>query len=452
MPIETGSIVGGKYRVASSIGRGGMGEVFAARRLADDADVAMKFVSRRVVDDTLMARLELEAIAARRVKSTFVPEVYDVDRTEEGELYLVMRLLHGISLSQRLRDRGVLSWTEVRPILEDVLQGLADAHAAGVVHRDLKPGNVFLEALDEPTVPQTSLHALAQSAPPPQRAFILDFGVCKLDGSDAEKLTVTGESVGTVTYVAPEQIRGASDVDGRADLYSVALIVFEALCGRLPFEATTQMAILAEKLEGKPKRLRDYAQVTVPEKLDAFLSRGLARKPDERFASALEMLRAVRLLGAATEPPRAIIPLPTGGNNLPSETVLTAVSHARAPTLGSKAGLAVAAVAGAIAVVVLLFLLRDAISGPPPQRPEIISAATTPPVDDTPSAPAASATDTVVPIDMDEPLPGDASPGAHATPHVRGHVIRPGATSTAPDQHARKPAPSATHITTEPRY
>ncbi len=458
MPIEPGSIVGGKYRVASSIGRGGMGEVFSARRVADGAMVAMKVVSRRVVDDTLMARLEREAVAARRVKSMYVPEVFDVDRTEEGELYLVMRLLHGTSLSQRMRDRGVLSWAELRPIAEDVLQGLADAHAAGIVHRDLKPGNVFLEAVDAPTVPQSSLTPLALAAPASQRAFILDFGVCKLDASDGEKLTVTGESVGTVTYMAPEQIRGASNVDGRADLYSVALILFEALCGRLPFDATTQMAILAEKLEGKPKRLRDFSQVSVPEKLDTLLAKGLARKPEDRFASAMEMLRAIRLLGPATEPPRVIGGLPPPGT-LPTETVLTAVSSPRAPTLGSRAGVVVAGVAGAIAVLVLLALVRDAVSGPRPP-PEIVgngtSTATAPATGPAPTADPSidpSALEAQIPLDMDDIGDAGLVPGHGTSGALRpagGKIIRrppPVGTGTA-----KKPQPSATHITTQPRY
>jgi len=251
--------------------------------------------------------------------------------------------------------------------------------------------------------------------------------------------------------MAPEQIRGASNVDGRADLYSVALIVFEALCGRLPFEATTQMAILAEKLEAKPKRLRDFAQVVVPEKLDALLAKGLARKPEERFASAMEMLRAVRLLGPATEPPRAIVPMPTGGHGLPSETVLTAVSQARTPTLGSKAGVAVAAVTGAIAVLVLLVLLRDVISPPPRPPPEIVGAATSPPTVTVPAVtdPPPSSAEVVVPVDMDDLVDAGARPKPHLT--GVGTIRRPG-TGTAGTGTIKKPQPSATHITTQPRY
>src|SRR5262245_31649221 len=181
-----------------------MGEVFAARRRSDGAEVAIKVVSRTLVDDTLMGRLYREAVAAGHIKSDRIPEVFEVGRTHDGELFLVMRLLHGVTLSQRMRDRGsVMMWDEVRLIVLDVLAGLVDAHAAGVVHRDLKPGNVFLEPFDPPTVPK---HIdLASVVVPTERAIILDFGVCKLDRPDTEKLTMTGEAVGTVAYMAPEQ-------------------------------------------------------------------------------------------------------------------------------------------------------------------------------------------------------------------------------------------------------
>ena len=444
MPIAPGSILGNKYRIADSIGRGGMGEVFSAHRVADGAEVAVKVVSRRVVDTTLMVRLEREAIAARRVRSAYVPEVYDVDHTDEGELYLVMRRLHGVSLSQRLKDRGVLAWSELSPLVEDVLQGLSDAHTAGVVHRDLKPGNIFLEPVEAPTIPSGNLIAMAASRPSPERAIILDFGVCKLDASDGEKLTVTGESVGTITYMAPEQIRGASDVDARADLYSVALIVFEALTGRLPFEATGQMAILAEKLEGKPKRLRDFAQVTVPGALDALLSKGLARKPDDRFASAMEMLRAIRLLGPPTEMPRAPLSSPTRRDSAPPDTVLTAVSQVRAPTVGSKVGLALAGIAAVSALAVLAFIVHD-VTRPPavPSEEELgpVVASVAPSKASEPRlvAPLAPlATADTPPLDM------DALPDAGKAPRVGPRVMRPSGTVS--------PKHSGAHITTQPRY
>ncbi len=127
--------------------------------------------------------------------------------------------------------------------------------------------------------------------------MVLDFGVCKTDTVDAEHLTGTGESIGTVAYMAPEQIRGASKVDDRADLYAFGVLVFEMLCGRLPHDGPSQMAILASKLENEPARLRDCARVPIPEGLDALVAKALVRDPKNRFASAQELLKAWRKLG-----------------------------------------------------------------------------------------------------------------------------------------------------------
>ena len=144
--IGPGEILGGKYRLEDPIGRGGMGEVFEAIRLDTGKHVAIKVVNRSLLDTTLVERLRREAEAARRVQSEFVPQLYDVQKTPDGELFLVMERLHGETLSARLRARErSLTWAEVFRLGEDVLRGLHDAHAAGVVHRDLKPGNIFLE-------------------------------------------------------------------------------------------------------------------------------------------------------------------------------------------------------------------------------------------------------------------------------------------------------------------
>jgi serine/threonine-protein kinase len=132
--------------------------------------------------------------------------------------------------------------------------------------------------------------------------MVLDFGVCKMDTVDTEHLTGTGEAIGTVAYMAPEQIRGASKVDDRADLYAFGVLVFEMVCGRLPHDGPTQMAILASKLEREPARLRDASGVPTPEGLDALVARALVRDPSARFTSAQELLKAWRALGAADRP------------------------------------------------------------------------------------------------------------------------------------------------------
>ena len=255
-----------------------MGHVFSATDLETTAAVAVKVVSRVFFDDVLMARLHREAEAAAIIRSDYVPHVLEVSETEEREVFLVMERLMGEPLSAKMRSTGPMPWGEVSKIAEDILRGLIDAHTAGIVHRDLKPSNVFL-AIKRGRV----------------RAMILDFGVCKIDvRGDAERLTGTGESIGTVAYMAPEQIRGASKVDDRADLYAFGALVFEMLCGRLPHEGPSQMAILASKLEKEAARLRDCAQVEVPAGLDELLAKTLAREPAERPASAQDLLKAWR--------------------------------------------------------------------------------------------------------------------------------------------------------------
>ncbi len=289
MSLEVGSVLRGKYLLDESIGRGGMGEVFAATD-QDGRRVAIKVVRRLGTDEHLMARLHREAEAAWRVRSAYVPELLEVDTTEEGELFLVMELLEGETLAQRLSSRNAaLPWSDVVRIGEDVLLGLIDAHEAGVVHRDLKPGNIFLETLAGGLV----------------RAKILDFGVCKLDMHDGERLTTTGEAVGTISYMAPEQIRSASKVDARADVYGFGMLVFEALSGRLPHDASGQIAMIASKLERPAKHVKDTSRVPFPPGLDALVAKCLERKPQDRFASARDVLASWRSFGAPTLAPKS---------------------------------------------------------------------------------------------------------------------------------------------------
>lgn len=270
-----------------------MGQVFSATDLQDKSECAVKVVSRLLVDDTMMVRLHREAEAAARIQSDYVPRVLHVSDTYERELFLVMERLHGEPLSQTIRDRGALPWDEVRKVGEDILRGLIDAHTAGIVHRDLKPSNVFLSERGGRL-----------------RAFILDFGVCKMAGVDHERLTGTGESIGTVAYMAPEQIRGAARVDERADLYAFGALVFEMLTGRLPHEGPSQMAILASKLEKGAPRLSDHVLVDIPEGLDALVAKSLARDPQDRQSSAQDLLKAWRVVSKGQLTPA---PSSTGG-------------------------------------------------------------------------------------------------------------------------------------------
>jgi hypothetical protein len=361
--IQVGDVLRGKYRLESSIGRGGMGEVFCAHDMQANRRVAVKVVSRTIIGDILMARLQREAIAAVRVRSDYVPQLLDVDTTEDGEVFLVMELLRGQTLTARLKQRGNLTWEETLALGSDVLHGLIDAHAAGVVHRDLKPSNIFLE--------------LARPGSG-ERAKILDFGVCKLDAPDGEKLTTTGESVGTVAYMAPEQIRGASKVDQRADLYSFGTVVFEALSGRMAHDASGQMALLASKLERPALRLSDCSLAPLPDGLDSLIARTLARDPNERPSTAVELLGLWESLGHATIEPRTqpVLTLDPDldGPGLPgaTQTSLTAgtgTMMTRGGHAQSRVPLVVAAGAVAMSLGVFGAMLGARAPGPQPTGP-----------------------------------------------------------------------------------
>ncbi len=456
MAVKPGDILGNKYRVDALIGRGGMGHVFAATDTSGPSPpVAIKVVSRLVFDETLMARLHREAEAAARIRSEYVPRVLEVSNTAEQEMFLVMERLVGEPLSQHMRDKGPLPWPEVMRIGEDVLRGLIDAHTAGVVHRDLKPSNVFL-ALKGGRI----------------RAMVLDFGVCKMDTVDTQHLTGTGESIGTVAYMAPEQIRGASKVDDRADLYAFGVLVFEMLCGRLPHDGPSQMAILASKLENDPARVRDCSRVPVPDGLDALVAKALVRDPRARFASAQELLKAWRKLGAAdvASAPAAMADTevtihdphdaPTtvghgyheetahgGGGMIPIEAHPTQTALTGGISLGKGSGsgrvaFALAAFALLIgAATVIAFFAR----GPASARG---AAAAGVPTESVPEAPSTSTSTSTSTSD------GAGEPGAIASDQGEIESEDAAVKVRAPKGRTGRPAPrsSGPHITSQPRY
>jgi serine/threonine-protein kinase len=424
-----------------------MGEVFESTTLSTGQRVAIKVVNRTFRDPMLVERLRREAEAARRVQSEFVPQLYDVGTTPDGELFLVMELLQGETLASRLANRGgVLTWDEVFQLGEDVARGLFDAHAAGVIHRDLKPGNIFIEPDSERG----------------ERARILDFGVCKLDVHEGESLTTTGEAVGTIAYMAPEQIRGASRVDERADLYAFAMVVFEALCGRLAYDALGSIALLASKLEKPARRFSELARVPVPAGLDALLARCLSRTPAGRPASAFELLKEWRALGPATVAP----PPPSSASHLSEVATETGVTAPRTlPStarirVGGRAGLLVAGGALLASLVVLGFALRPGLrpavaaveertlgAAAPAVQPESIAM----PDPASPSATSVNDLPQVV-------LAVSALPVAVALPEVdAGAAARPAA-ARPPRKRTWTPSPVPRHpkadpqIVTEPRY
>jgi serine/threonine-protein kinase len=286
-----------------------MGEVWAAVGPAPDGierEVAIKvLLARAAMKPDLVRRFEREATIASAITSPYVCQLIEVARAEDGAHLLVFEHLSGESLADRLKREQYLPFSEVGPIIEDVLQGLAAAHAAGVIHRDLKPGNIFLEQLPAPSeqayAPPSGGFGFGSTPPDPprrERAKILDFGISKLSRREKEEPTLTAfdATLGSFAYMAPEQVRGAARADERADIYAVGAVAFRALSGRLPFEGTTAALLVALKLERQAPSLAEATGEQWPAGVERFLERALERRREHRFANAAEALDAWRAI------------------------------------------------------------------------------------------------------------------------------------------------------------
>ena len=286
--IHKGTLIGGKYRLEVSLAQGGMGSVWAARHLALDTLFAIKFIHHDSGPESeARRRFEREAKAAARLQSANVVQIHDYGL--EGETpYIVMELLEGEDLSTRLFREGRLPLAETCTIVTQVARALRRAADAGVVHRDLKPSNVFLVASDDDPVIK-----------------VLDFGVAKapLLGVDAET-TRAGAVIGSPRYMSPEQARGSRGVDHRSDLWSLAVIAFRALTGRVPFQAEDLGEVILEICTKRAPAPSSIEPSLGPE-IDAFFAKALDRNPARRFQSAPE-LAAAFALAAGQAPPASL--------------------------------------------------------------------------------------------------------------------------------------------------
>lgn len=255
----------GNYRVAEQIGKGGMGHVYAAEHVRLGRQVALKFLAPSLRgDDEFLRRFLREARVMAQLEHPNLVRVLDYGEDDE-QPYLVMELLRGQTLRERLRERPLPEAEAVR-VAAAVLSGLEAAHAAGVVHRDIKPGNLFL--CRDGTVK------------------VMDFGIAK--SAEESHLTQTGVQVGTAEYMSPEQAEGAP-VDGRSDLYSLGIVLYQMLAGQAPFRGDNSLVVLHQQVHKAPPPLPD----AVPDWLRRVVLRALAKKPTARFASAAEMRGAL---------------------------------------------------------------------------------------------------------------------------------------------------------------
>lgn len=339
---KIGDVVAAKYRLERVAGEGGMGVVYAAEHLVLKQRVAVKVLHPDAASsEAVVERFAREARAAAKISSEHVARVLDAGSLDAGTPFLVMEFLEGSDLEELRALEAKLPVSEVVDYMIQALEGLAHAHAVNIVHRDLKPANLFLA-----------------SRPDGSRIIkLLDFGISKATTAKPEDKRLTGQFVlGSPVYMSPEQLRNAPDIDGRADLWSVGVVAYELLAGDPPFDGEGVGEIFAAILEQAPVPLHER-NPNVPEGLSDVISRCLRRDPNERWANAAELARALAPFGSPGQ----------GALVERAEQVLARANHLRVASTPLETQLVVAAIEAAA------HRARTSKAPPPlvPARPEL---------------------------------------------------------------------------------
>ncbi len=326
-PLAPGTFVG-EYRIEELIGEGGMGTVYRAVQPLIGKKVAIKVLAGVLAKDkNAISRFVLEARAVNEIGHRNLVDIFSFGQLTDGRYYYVMDYLEGKSLGAVLRARRRLSPDDAFPLFRDIGQALEAAHEKGIVHRDLKPDNVIL-------VPEGD---------GPPRAKLLDFGLAKLletnvggggasgsaptSGGRGGPKTDAGSTLGTPQYMAPEQCVGGK-IDARADIYALGVMLFQTLCGRVPFDGPSLVDIWHAQVRGRTQRPAEIAPDSVTMELDALIMKMLSKRPEDRFQTAGEFWKALSVLAATGKL------TPAGGSRrLPTASLLSAPAGAEA---GSK--------------------------------------------------------------------------------------------------------------------
>jgi serine/threonine-protein kinase len=349
--VEPGALVG-EYRIEGELGAGGMGRVYAAIHPVIAKRAAIKVLHPELSrDPAAVERFVREARVVNEIGHPNIVDIFAFGTLADGRNYFVMEQLRGESLKARMQ-RARLSLDEVRAVLATIATALEAAHKVGVVHRDLKPDNVFLVDVEDAPAPLVKL---------------LDFGIAKLLVDDRRlERTETGAFMGTPAYISPEQARG-ENVDHRTDIYALGVMAFELLTGRLPFTGTSVAEVVAKHLmEAPPSMCGIGAQV--PEELDAMVGAMLAKEPSQRptLAEIRARLRALPSRPAQTAAAGA-------AETQPAFSAVHPIPSRRVPVARLAIGVAIVAAAGIAAYV-------------------IVNRGTTPPATETTASPSASST------------------------------------------------------------
>ncbi len=286
-PLSVGELVGGKYKIHSKLGEGGMGVVFGATHLDLNCDVAIKVIRQELNQQTeLVARLMQEARAAAQIRSEHVCRVLDVSRLDNGSPYVVMEYLEGKTLAATIDAKGRLPERVAVDYVLQACEAIAEAHRTGIIHRDLKPENLFLAEF-----------------PDGRRAIkVLDFGISKATRAwknvTERSLTNPSAAMGSPHYMAPEQMTSASEVDARADVWALGAILYQFLTGQLPFDGESLPAVCASVLQSNPMPIRQVLpELSVG--LEEAISLCLVKDRGQRLASVAEFAHMIAPFGSS---------------------------------------------------------------------------------------------------------------------------------------------------------
>lgn len=265
------------YRIEEVLGQGGMGVVYRAEDIALSREVALKCINRSLTnDESFLRRFRSEARALAQIDSPYIVQVYTLSRLDIG-LVIVMEFVEGGDLKQKIEGGGA-DWRETVPLMQQMLTALEHAHAADVVHRDIKPHNILL-------ADTVTTHG--------NQVKMTDFGLAKINTTGDRSRTVTEGVYGSLTYMSPEQVEGLGSVDHRSDIYSLGMSAYEMLAGRLPFpEDGTTYKVMRTIVEEELPPLNRFVE-DVPQRLIDIIMKTLEKDPDDRFQSATQMKTAV---------------------------------------------------------------------------------------------------------------------------------------------------------------
>jgi serine/threonine-protein kinase len=434
----------GQYKVVGALGAGGMGTVLLAEHVLLGRRAAIKTLLPELSRETeIVERFFNEARATSAITDPGVVQIFDFGYTDDGHAYIVMELLSGESLAMRMEHLGPMPVQEALRIVRQCAASLGAAHEQGIVHRDLKPENIFL------------VHdAEAQGG---ERTKVLDFGICKLDGTSKVK-TQSGVTMGTPVYMSPEQCRGAAAVDHRSDIYALGCVLFHMLTGEPPFDGEGTGDIIAAHVRDTAP-LCSSLRPTIPASVNALVMRCLEKKPENRFASMEELRAAIETIQASlSSPPQAVsrmsaqigIPLPSGfRSNGPTSTKWNA-SDAPHSMVDIRPRRRRGLLAGAVAAMAMVIVAVAAFAWPD-EVPAHAATTTTAPA--TPTELAAPTPVVAAPAGVAAPAPTVAPPAEGALPVITAKTIEaapvetptvtpPVEATTKPKAVAKKPAKS----------